>query len=70
MESFYNLIKIRWWKFKEHCLKTVGGDTFLMKLSFFAFKVCAFHKEPIELSGFDPLYLENYFEFCEAVKCI
>ena len=29
-----------------------------MKWSIFAFLVCAFHKEPIELSGFHPLY--NY----------
>ena len=39
-----------------------------MKLSFSAILVCAFHKEPIELSDFDPLYLKNYFEFIKAVK--
>ena len=44
--------------------KTVRGDIFLMKCSSFAFLVCALHKEPIELSGFDHLYLENYLEFC------
>ena len=39
-----------------------------MKLSFFAFLVCAFHKEPIELSDFDPLHLNIYLEFYKAVK--
>ena len=39
-----------------------------MKLSFFAFLVCAFNKEPIELSDFDLLYLKNYFELSKAVK--
>ena len=68
MESLCNLIMIRLWKFEEDCLKTEGGDRFLMKLSFFAFLVCAFHKEPIELSDFDLLYLKNYFEFLKAVK--
>ena len=52
MESFCNLIKIRLWKFEEDCLKTVGGDLFLLKLSFFAFLVCAFHKEQIEIDDF------------------
>ena len=63
MESFCNLKKIRLWQFEEDCLKTVGGDRFLMKLSFLAFLVCAFHKERIELSDFDPLYLKIYLEF-------
>jgi len=39
-----------------------------MKLSFFAFLVCAFHKEPIELYDFDLLYLKKYLEFLKAVK--
>ena len=37
-----------------------------MKLSIFAILVCTFHKEPIELSDFDLLYLKNYFEFLKA----
>ena len=57
MELFYNLIKIRLWKFEDGCLKTVRRDIFLMKLSFlFAFSVFTFQKEPIELSDY-------YFEF-------
>ena len=68
MESFRNLIKIRLWKFYEHCLKTVWGDRFLMKLSFFAFLVSAFHKEPIEIADFDTSYVENCFEFLKVVK--
>ena len=39
-----------------------------MKIFFFAFLVCPFHKEPIEQSDFDPLYLKNYFELSIAVK--
>ena len=39
-----------------------------MKRSIFAFLICAFHKQPIELSKFDLLYLKNYFEFSKAVK--
>jgi len=57
MESFCNLIKIRLRKFEENCLKSVEENRFLMKLYFFAFLVCAFHEEPIELSDFDLLYL-------------
>ena len=45
------------------CLITVG-DRFLIKWSNFAFLVFAFHKKPIEHSDFNPLNLENYFEFC------
>ena len=33
-----------------------------MKWSFLPFLVCTFHKEPIKLTGFDPLYHKNYFE--------
>ena len=65
---FYYPIKIILRKFKNDCLKTVGGDKFLMKQSIFEFLGCPFHNEPIKLSGFDPLYLENYFEFSYAVK--
>ena len=32
-------------------------------LAFFAFLVCTFHKEPIENTDFDRLYLKSYFEF-------
>ena len=32
---------------------------------FFAFLVCAFHKEPVEVTDFD---LKNYLEFIQAVK--
>ena len=51
-KKFYNnffsyLIKIRLRKFEEDCLKTAGGDRFLMKYSIFAFLVCAFHNKPI-----------------------
>ena len=49
MESLCNLIKNWLWKFEEHYLKTARGDRFLMKLSFLAFLVCAFHKEPIKI---------------------
>ena len=34
------------------------------EIELFAVLVYAFHKEPIELSGFNQLYLENYFEVC------
>ena len=68
MKSLCNLITIRVWKFEEDCFKTLERDRLLMKLSFFAFLVCAFNKEPIELSGFDLLYIKNYFEFLRAVK--
>ena len=44
-----------------------GGDRFLVKWSYFAFLVCAFHKEPIVASDFDRLHLKNYFEFVQAV---
>ena len=64
MELFFNLIKIRLLKFEDDCLKTVGGDIFLIKKSIFPFLFCAFYKKPIELSVLDPLYLKNYFEFC------
>ena len=56
------------WKFEEDCLKNVGGDRFLMKLSFFAVLVYAFHKELIEFADFDPLHLKNYFEFSKRQK--
>ena len=58
-----NLINSKLLKFEKHCLKTVEGDIFLQKWYFFAFLFCTFHKEPIELSRFNPLYLKNYFEF-------
>ena len=45
---FCNLIKIRLLKFEDDFLKT-AGNRLLMKLSFFTFLVCGFHKEPIEL---------------------
>ena len=38
------------------------------EIELFAFLVCTFHKEPIENADFDPLCLENYFEFLKAVK--
>ena len=63
-QMILKLVKSKLRKFEEDCLKTVGGDRFLMKWSFFAFLVCPFHKEPIERSGFNPLYLKNYFKFC------
>ena len=47
MSFFYYTIKIRMFKFENDCLKTVGGDRFLMKWSMFAFLVCAFHKDPL-----------------------
>ena len=37
MEWFCKLIKIRQKQFEEDCLKTVGADRFLMKVSIFAF---------------------------------
>ena len=48
---------------KVNSLRNVGGDIYFSEMEIFAFLVYAFHKEPIEVSGFDPLYLENYFEF-------
>ena len=33
-----------------------------MKLSFLAFLVSAFHKEPIELSDFDMLYVKIHLD--------
>ena len=68
MQSFCNLIKIRLWKFEEGCLKIVGEDRFLMKLYLFALLVCALHREPIELSDFDPLHLKIYLEFEKSGK--
>ena len=53
---------------KEDWLKNEGGDRFLVKWSFFAFLVCAFHKEPIDVTNFDRSYLEKFFEFFQAVK--
>ena len=61
-ELFCNVIKIRLWNFEEDCLKSVG-DRLLMKLSFFALLVFTFHKEPIKLSDFDPLYIKIYLEY-------
>jgi len=37
---------------------------------YFRVLVCAFNKEPIELSGFDTLYLESQLEFCQAARKI
>ena len=34
----------------------------------FAILVCAYHKEPIELFNFHPLFLKIYLEFSKAVK--
>ena len=47
---------------KINCIKTVGGDRFIMKQSIFGF-LNAFHKGSIELFGIDPLCLENYYKF-------
>ena len=64
------IIEIRMLKFEKNCLKTIGGDRFLMKLSFCAFLVCTFHKEPFEVSDFDPWYLKNYFRIWLAVQIV
>ena len=45
---------------KRLCLKTVGN---VFSFSFASFLVFNFHKLPIKLSGFDRLYLKNFFEF-------
>ena len=58
------------WKFKEDWLKTVGRDRFLIRWSTFLFLVCGFHDKHFVLTGFDPLYLENCFEFNLAVISI
>ena len=42
-------------------MKNIGGDKFL---------VCTFHKEPIEISGFNPLYFKIYLEILKAVKTV
>ena len=60
----YYLIKIRLSKFEKDCLKIVGGDKCFIKTYIFAFLICAFYKEPIEIPDFDPLCIEKYFEFC------
>ena len=60
--SLYNLIKTRLRKSENGCLKTVKYRL-LMKQYVFMFLVCDFHKELIELSGFETLYLKNYFNF-------
>ena len=39
---------------------------FLSKTNVFAALVCAFRKELIKLINCDPLYFQNYFEFCQA----
>ena len=68
MESLFGILKkIRLLKFEEDCLKT-AVDRFLKKMSFLAFLVCIIHKEPIELSNFDPLYLIIHLEFQKAIK--
>ena len=51
IQSFLNLIICVLWKSEEDCLKN-DGDRFLVKWSFCAFLVCAFHKEPIEVTDF------------------
>ena len=38
------------------------------EIELFAVLISAFHKESIEFADFNPLYLENYFEFFKAVK--
>ena len=38
------------------------------EIELFAVLVCVFRKESTEIAEFDPLYLENYFEFLKAVK--
>ena len=64
----YNLIIDFLWKLEEDCLKNEGRDRFSMKWSFFAFLVCAFHKEPIVASDLNRLYFKNYFEFFKWFK--
>ena len=44
-------------KNKKKRLQNEVEDRLLMKKSFFFFLVCAFHKEPIELTGFNRLYI-------------
>ena len=58
MEPIYKYNKNQAAKILSRLLKTVGGDRFLMKFSFFTFLVCPLNKEPIELSDFHPLYLK------------
>ena len=50
-------------KSEEGCLKTVGDKSFNDVIFILPYLVSTFHKEPIELSSFDPLYLENSFEY-------
>merc|ERR1712096_65355 len=58
------------WRFGVNCLRDVGGDRFLVKWSEVAVLVCASHWEPIVLSGFDLLCLEDCFEFFWAVRSV
>ena len=51
----YKLVKSKLLKIEEDCLKTVGGDIFLMKYYFAAFLVCSFYNDHIRLSDFHPI---------------
>ena len=48
-------------KIWERLLKNEGGDRFLVKKSFYAFLVCAFHKEPNERSKFKAMGGQTLF---------
>ena len=55
------------YKFEEDCLKIEGRDKFKVKWLFFAFLVCAFHKDPIVAFDFNCLYLKKLFDFFQVV---
>ena len=46
-------------KFEKDCLKNEGGDSFLVKLSFFAVLVFPSYKVPVIWPNFDRPYLKN-----------
>ena len=63
LQVFCIISKIIFVKFQNDCSKNEGGDRFLEKWSKIAVLVYPSHKEPIERSNFDRLYLKSYFEF-------
>ena len=45
-------------------LEKIGGEIHFSEVDIFMFLLCTFHTKHIERSGFNPLYLENEFQFC------
>ena len=61
LQVVQSLLKIILKDLKNNCSKIKRRDLFLVKLFIFAFLVCTSHKEPIQLTKFDCLYLKKYF---------